>query len=100
MPKFFGCYKLIKKAKKKKKIFVYFIIMMNVFSTSKQIHVRFDLKGSKIKRQVLSKKERNNKNYNEILGKYNFALGDSDFEHFKKYIYMCVMVYVMKFCSN
>ena len=93
LPKFFGCYKLIKKAKNKKKIFVYFIIMMNVFSTSKQIHARFDLKGSKIKRQVLSKKERNNQNYEEILGKYNFALKDSDFEHFKKYIYINDNIY-------
>ena len=39
LPKFFGYYKLIRKVKKKKTNF-YFIIMMNVFSTKKKIHVR------------------------------------------------------------
>ena len=87
LPKFFGCYKLIKKVKKKK-IFVYFIIMMNVFSTSKQIHVRFDLKGSTLGREVLSKQEKNNQTYEEILGKYSFALKDLDFDYFKKNIYI------------
>ena len=43
LPKFFGYYKLIRKVKKKKSNF-YFIIMMNVFSTKKKIHVRFELK--------------------------------------------------------
>ena len=87
LPKFFGCYKLIKKAKKKKK-FVYFIIMMNVFSTSKQIHVRFDLKGSTLGREVISKKDKKNQSYEEILGKYSFALKDLDFDYFKKNIFI------------
>ena len=87
LPKFFGCYKLIKKVKKKK-IFVYFIIMMNVFSTSKQIHVRFDLKGSTLGREVITKKEINNQNYEDILGKYSFALKDLDFDYYKKNIYI------------
>ena len=87
LPKFFGCYKLIKKVKKKK-IFVYFIIMMNVFSTSKQIHLRFDLKGSTLGREVLSQKEKNKYSYDEILGKYSFSLKDLDFDYFKKKIYI------------
>ena len=87
LPKFFGCYKLIKKAKKKK-IYVYFIIMMNVFNTSKQIHLRFDLKGSTLGREVLPKKDKNKQNYDEILGKYSFALKDLDFDYFKKNIFI------------
>ena len=87
LPKFFGCYKLIKKVKKKK-IFVYFIIMMNVFSTSKQIHLRFDLKGSTLGREVLPQKEKNKYSYDEILGKYSFSLKDLDFDYFKKNIYI------------
>ena len=87
LPKFFGCYKLIKKIKKKK-LHVYFIIMMNVFSTSKQIHVRFDLKGSTLGREVLSKKDKTNKSFDDILGKYSFALKDLDFDYFKKNIYI------------
>jgi len=31
--------------------------MMNVFSTKKKIHLRFDLKGSKLGRRVLKQKE-------------------------------------------
>jgi len=92
LPKFFGCYKLIKKVKKKKK-YVYFIIMMNVFSTNKQIHVRFDLKGSTLNREVLSKKDKHNKDYNDILGKYSFALKDIDFDYFKKHIYIDDHIY-------
>ena len=87
LPKFFGCYKLIKKVKKKK-IFVYFIIMMNVFCTNKQIHVKFDLKGSTIGREVIPKKDKCNKCFDDILGKYSFSLKDLDFDYFKKNIYI------------
>ena len=92
LPKFFGCYKLIKKVKKKK-IYVYFIIMMNVFSTTKQIHARFDLKGSTLSREVVSKQEKQNKKFEDILGKYSFALKDLDFDYFKKHIYINDSIY-------
>ena len=87
LPKFFGYYKLIRKVKKKKTNF-YFIIMMNVFSTKKKIHLRFDLKGSKLGRRVLKQKEIANLNYGNILGKYNYALKDQDFDYFKKEIHI------------
>ena len=87
LPKFFGYYKLIRKVKKKKTNF-YFIIMMNVFSTKKKIHLRFDLKGSKLGREVLKQKEKNGLNYNNVLGKYNYALKDLDFDFFKKEIHV------------
>ena len=92
LPKFFGCYKLIKKVKKKKK-YVYFIIMMNVFSTNKQIHVRFDLKGSTLNREVLSKNEKYSQSYKNILGKYSYSLKDIDFDYFKKHIYIDNHIY-------
>jgi len=44
--KFYGLHKVrfMKSSRKKKKL--YFVIMANVFHTSKEIHVRYDLKGS------------------------------------------------------
>ena len=87
LPKIFGYYKLIRKVKKKKTNF-YFIIMMNVFSTKKKIHLRFDLKGSKLGREVLKQKEKNKLDYEGILGKYNYALKDLDFDFFKKEIHI------------
>ena len=87
LPKFFGYYKLIRKVKKKKTNF-YFIIMMNVFSTKKKIHLRFDLKGSKLGREVLKPKEKVGLNYETVLGKYNYALKDLDFDFFKREIHI------------
>ena len=87
LPKFFGYYKLIRKVKKKKTNF-YFIIMMNVFSTKKKIHLRFDIKGSKLGREVLKAKEKMGLDYENVLGKYNYALKDLDFEFFKKEIHI------------
>ena len=87
LPKFFGYYKLIRKIKKKKKNF-YFIIMMNVFSTKKKIHLRFDLKGSKIGREIVKPKEKKGLTYDTVLGKYNYALKDLDFDFFKKEIHI------------
>ena len=87
LPKFFGYYKLIRKVKKKKTNF-YFIIMMNVFSTKKKIHLRFDLKGSKLGREVLKPKEKVGLNYENVLGKYNYALKDLDFDFFKREIHI------------
>ena len=87
LPKIFGYYKLIRKVKKKKTNF-YFIIMMNVFSTKKKIHLRFDLKGSKLGREVLKPKEKVELNYESVLGKYNYALKDLDFDFFKREIHI------------
>ena len=57
--------------------------MINVFSTSKYIHRRYDLKGSKIGRRVLTgKRDR------EILDKGDLALKDLDFEKRKEKIYI------------
>jgi 1-phosphatidylinositol-4-phosphate 5-kinase len=84
LPKFFGCYQLIRKYKKSKNK-INFIVMMNVFKTSRYIHIRFDLKGSKIGRKVLS----NNKKKNEdILKQGDLALKDLDLEekNIKTYI--------------
>ena len=71
-----GCYVLTRKIKKKKKKDkIYFIVMINVFATSKYIHRRYDLKGSRIGRRVLTgKRDR------EILARGDLALKDLDFE--------------------
>jgi len=42
----------IKYHKKMKEKIIYFVIMSNVFHTSKEIHERFDLKGSLYKRET------------------------------------------------
>jgi len=44
--KFFGLHKIKFLKKKSKKEKVYFVIMSNVFHTLKEIHIRYDLKGS------------------------------------------------------
>jgi 1-phosphatidylinositol-4-phosphate 5-kinase len=85
LPKYLGCYKLIKKVKKKM-TFVYFIIMMNIFATTNEIHLRFDIKGSKIGRQVLKNDSPIN-NINELYGKYSYAFKDLDLERFNKLFY-------------
>ncbi len=82
LPKYLGCYKLIKKVKKKMSN-VYFIIMMNIFRTPKDIHLRFDLKGSTIGRQVL-KNDAKEKDIKELYGKYSYAFKDLDLERFNK----------------
>ena len=61
---------------------------MNVFSTKKKIHLRFDIKGSKLGREVLKAKEKMGLDYENVLGKYNYALKDLDFEFFKKEIHI------------
>ncbi len=47
--KFFGCHK-IRFAKSSKEDDIYFVIMENIFSTRREIHERYDLKGSTYKR--------------------------------------------------
>ena len=77
LPIFLGCYKLIKKFKKVKSK-IYFVVMQNIFSTDKEIHLRYDLKGSTIGRQVLGNHKIEN------FGKDSFALKDLDLENDKK----------------
>ena len=54
---------------------VYFIIMANVFNTSRQIHARYDLKGSKAGRQL-------RKNATDVI-EPSIALKDLDFDNDK-----------------
>ena len=85
LPKFFGCYKLIRKVKKEYN-YVYFIIMVNIFETKNAIHATFDIKGSKIGRRVLE--ENNNEEIDKIYGKYSYSLKDCDLDKFKKLFYI------------
>ena len=82
LPKFLGCYKLIRE-RNKKKYNIYFIVMINVFATSNHIDKRYDLKGSKIGRRVLKGKDEEDK---KILTSGDMALKDLDFEHRKEKI--------------
>lgn len=75
LPKFLGCYKLIKKMKTNKKKEKYrFIIMMNIFCTDRQIHKRYDLKGSKRGRQVIKTP------LEEKIKSGDYALKDKDLD--------------------
>ena len=58
--------------------------MQNVFSTNRQIHIRFDLKGSKIGRRVL----KGTKEDNNILNKGDIALKDLDLETRREKAYL------------
>jgi 1-phosphatidylinositol-4-phosphate 5-kinase len=91
LPKFLGCYKLVKKIKKRKTR-IHFVIMTNIFSTRKEIHRRYDIKGSKIGRQVI-------KNVEEVkeMNKYDFALKDLDLENCKQLFYIGVRLYYFKY---
>jgi hypothetical protein len=82
LPKFLGCYVLTRKFKKKRDK-IYFIVMINVFATSKHIHIRYDLKGSRIGRRVLT-----GKRDAEIMAKGDLALKDLDLENRKEKIYI------------
>ena len=83
LPKFLGCYKLIRKVKKSK-YNIYFIVMMNVFATANHIDKRYDLKGSKIGRQVLKGTIEDKK----ILNQGDLALKDLDFENRKEKVFI------------
>ena len=82
LPKFLGCYVLTRKFRKKRTK-IYFIVMLNVFATSKHIHIRYDLKGSKIGRRVLT-----GKHDREILAKGDLSLKDLDLEKRKEQMYV------------
>ena len=58
--------------------------MMNVFNTSKTIHVRYDLKGSKLGRKVLKGTNDDSK----ILKKADIALKDLDLEERNERVYI------------
>ena len=72
--RFFGLHK-IKYTKDGNVNRVYFIIMANVFNTTRQIHVRYDLKGSKY--------GRNTKKTPDEEVDPSIALKDLDFENEK-----------------
>ena len=78
LPKYLGCYQLIRKVKKQKNK-INFIVMKNVFNTNKQIHLRYDLKGSKIGRRVLKGTKEN---------KGDIALKDLDLESQNKKFFL------------
>ena len=82
LPKFLGCYVLTRKIKKKREK-IYFIVMINVFATSKHIHIRYDLKGSRVGRRVLT-----GKRDAEIMAKGDLALKDLDLEKRKEKMYI------------
>ena len=82
LPKFLGCYVLTRKIKKKRDK-IYFIVMINVFATSRHIHIRYDLKGSRIGRRVLT-----GKRDTEIMAKGDLALKDLDLEKRKEKMYI------------
>lgn len=86
LPKFLGSYKLVRKVKKSKKR-IYFLIMMNIFSTNKEIHYRYDLKGSKVGREVLNKMKL------KPGEKITFALKDLDMEKLGQYILIGVRIF-------
>ena len=57
--------------------------MLNVFATSKHIHIRYDLKGSRIGRRVLT-----GKRDQEIMAKGDLSLKDLDLEKRKEKMYV------------
>ena len=57
--------------------------MLNVFATSKHIHIRYDLKGSRIGRRVLT-----GKRDKEIMAKGDLSLKDLDLEKRKEKMYV------------
>ncbi len=81
LPKFFGCFKLVRKIKKHKSR-VNIVIMSNIFSTNKEVHLRYDLKGSTIGRQVL---KHNHQEEFKGLNKLSYALKDLDLEMNKQF---------------
>ena len=83
LPKLYGCYVLLRKFKKKRTK-IYFIVMANVFSTSNHIDLRFDLKGSKIGRKVLTGTENDSK----IFSSGDMALKDLDFDKIDERVYV------------
>ena len=76
--RFFGLHKI---QNKKKKTAIYFVIMANVFNTSRPIHVRYDLKGSTINREV-----------RKFPGQHidsNISLKDIDFDKDRQKLEIC-----------
>ena len=83
LPRLYGCY-ILKRKYKKKVTNIYFIVMANVFSTSRNIDIRFDLKGSKIGRQVIKDDNENT----QMFLNGDMALKDLDFEKFGEKIHI------------
>jgi 1-phosphatidylinositol-4-phosphate 5-kinase len=87
LPKFFGCYKLVKKIRKQK-TGIPIIVMNNIFSTNREIHMRYDLKGSTIGRQELPDFTSPNTDGKKL--KLSYALKDLDLERNKQLFFVGV----------
>ena len=88
LPKFYGCYKLVRQLKTVKLDTIYFVVMDNLFKTDKDIHLRYDLKGSTYHRQVIKVGEEA-----ALNGKVaDFALKDNDLINNKQFFYLGVIV--------
>ncbi len=73
--RFYGLHKIKYNKEKGGVERIYFIIMANVFNTNRQIHVRYDLKGSKLGRKTRKKET-------DIIDP-SVALKDLDFDNDK-----------------
>lgn len=81
LPRIFGCYRLLRICNQEITP-LYFITMDNIFCTNRQIHIRYDLKGSTKGRQVLKKGSK-------LTGqKISFALKDLDLLNNKNYFHV------------
>ena len=83
LPKLLGSY-VLKRKYKKKLTNIYFIVMTNVFATSHHIDLRFDLKGSRIGRKVLT----GTKKDSEFFLNGDMSLKDLDFDKMKEKIHI------------
>ena len=83
LPKLLGCY-VLKRKYKKKLTNIYFIVMTNVFATSNHIDLRFDLKGSKIGRKVLTGTVKDR----EFFLNSDMALKDLDFNKMNEKVHI------------
>jgi len=63
--------------------------MQNIFGTENQIHLRYDLKGSRIGRAVFGP---NTKNMTEF-GKLSYAMKDIDLERERRFFYTGVILF-------
>ena len=86
LPRLFGCYTL-KRKNKKKVTNIYFIVMANVFATTNNIDIRFDLKGSRIGRTVIKDKKKETQLF-QLFQNGDMALKDLDFDKFGEKVYV------------
>jgi 1-phosphatidylinositol-4-phosphate 5-kinase len=89
LPKFFGCYRLVKKIRKQK-VGIPIIVMNNIFSTTREIQLRYDLKGSTIGRQELS--DINPPDADDKNIKFPYALKGLDLERNKQLFFVEISI--------